>query len=217
MVKYGYMKITKYDQSCIIIEKNDHNLVIDPVEFSTKIPDINNIDAIIITHKHSDHFQPEIVEKLFKSNQDTKLIIAEDMTSEINLPAQVAQIGENIQIGEFNLSFFGKDHAPIVDNISPCKNFGVIIDNNIINPGDSFDNPKIDGTKILFVPISAPWLKVEESMKYISDIKPIKVIPNHDVLLSPLGHKITDNWIQKACDNSGAEYINLNPGESVNI
>lgn len=217
MIKYGYMKITKYDHSCIIIEKNGHNLVIDPVEFSTKIPDINNIDVIIITHKHSDHFQPEIVEKLFNSNQNAKIFIAEDMTSEINLSAQVAPIGENIQVGEFNLLFFGENHAPIVDNISPCKNFGVVIDNNIVNPGDSFDNPKIDSLKVLFVPISAPWLKVEESMKYISDIKPQMIIPVHDALFSPLGHKITDNWIQKACDNSGSEYINLNPSESINI
>lgn len=211
------MKIIKLDHSCLIINKDEHNLLIDPVEFNTKIPDITNLDAIIITHKHADHFQTEVLEKILSAHPNAELFIAEDMVDEINRPAKITNSGENVQVGEFKLSFFGHDHAPIVDGVSPCRNFGVIIDDCFVNPGDSFDDPKVDNPKALFVAISAPWLKVEEAMRYISAVKPQKVIPVHDALLSPLGHKITDNWIKKSCDENGAEYLILNPGESAEI
>lgn len=211
------MKITKYDQSCVTLEKHGRCLLIDPVEFSTKIPVIDNIDAIIITHKHSDHYQPEILEKFRLSNPDAQIFVAEDMIDDVKQPAQVASLDKDIQIGEFQLSFFGKDHAPIVDNISPCKNFGVIIDDTFVDPGDSFADPSITKPSVLFVAVSAPWLKIEEVMKYITSLSPTKVIPIHDGLLSPLGHKITDNWVKKACDAVGAEYIVLGSGESMTL
>lgn len=211
------MKITKYDQSCVMLEKNGRCLLIDPVEFSNKIPVVNNIDAIIVTHKHSDHYQPEILDKFRLSNPDAKIFVAEDMIDEIKQPAQVALLDKDIQVGEFNLSFFGKEHAPIVDNISPCKNFGVIIDGALVDPGDSFASPSVTKPNVLFVAISAPWLKIDEVMKYITLLAPNKIIPVHDGLLSPLGHKITDNWVKKACDDIGAEYIILSPGESINL
>lgn len=208
------MKIIKYDQSCVMLEKNGRCLLIDPVEFSTEIPVVKNIDAIIITHKHSDHYQPEILEKFRLSNPDAKIFVAEDMINEIQQPAQIASFDKDVQVGEFAIGFFGKEHAPIVDNISPCKNFGVIIDNILVNPGDSFADPSITKPNVLFVAISAPWLKIDEVMKYITLLAPNKVIPVHDGLLSPLGHKITDNWVKKACDDIGAEYLPLDSGES---
>jgi L-ascorbate metabolism protein UlaG (beta-lactamase superfamily) len=211
------MIITKYDQSCVMLEKNGRCLLIDPVEFSTKIPVVENIDAIIITHMHPDHYQPEILEKFRLSNPDAKIFVAEDMIDEIKQPAQIASLDKDIQVGEFNLSFFGKEHASIVDNISPCKNFGVIIDGAFVNPGDSFADPSITKPNILFVAISAPWLKIGEVMKYIALLAPNKVIPVHDGLLSPLGHKIIDNLVKKVCDDMGAEYIPLSSGENITI
>jgi L-ascorbate metabolism protein UlaG (beta-lactamase superfamily) len=200
-----------------MLEKNGRCLLIDPVEFSTKIPVVENIDAIIITHMHPDHYQPEILEKFRLSNPDAKIFVAEDMIDEIKQPAQIASLDKDIQVGEFNLSFFGKEHASIVDNISPCKNFGVIIDGAFVNPGDSFADPSITKPNILFVAISAPWLKIGEVMKYIALLAPNKVIPVHDGLLSPLGHKIIDNLVKKVCDDMGAEYIPLSSGENITI
>ncbi len=211
------MKITKYDQSCLLFEKNGRYILIDPVEISTEIPVVENIDAIIITHMHSDHYQPEVLDKFRLSNPEAKIIVAEDMIDNIKQPAQVASFDKGIQVGEFNLRFFGKGHAPIVDNVSPCKNFGVVIDGMFVNPGDSFSIPSVLKPVVLFVAVSAPWLKVDEVMKYIALMAPNKVIPVHDGLLSPLGHSITNNWIKKACDSIGAEYIPLGSGESFSL
>lgn len=211
------MKITKFDHSCVVIEKNERNIVIDPVEFTSTIPDIINVDAIIITHKHGDHFQPIVLDKILSLNPNARLFIAEDMVGLTFHSAEIAQINHEINLGEFSVKFFGKDHAPIVDNISPCKNYGVIIDGIFVNPGDSFDIVPINNPDVLLVAISAPWLKVEETMDYIKKVKPKRVIPIHDALLSPMGHTITDNWVIKACAEIGAEYTYLQSGDNISI
>ena len=54
------MKITKLEHSGIIIEKDGKRVVFDPVEIRGKIPKLENVVAIVITHKHGDHLQPEI-------------------------------------------------------------------------------------------------------------------------------------------------------------
>ena len=43
------------------------------------------------------------------------------------------------------------------------------------------------------------------------------MIPVHDALLSELGELISNNWMNKACDEVGAEYKELKPGESVTV
>ena len=49
------MKITKLEHSGLVIEKDGQNLVFDPVEFTGIIPKIENVAAVVITHKHGDH------------------------------------------------------------------------------------------------------------------------------------------------------------------
>lgn len=84
----------------------------------------------------------------------------------------------------------------------------------VVNPGDSFDCPDTD-VNVLFVPISAPWLKIVEPMDFVNRVKPPIVIPVHDALLSDLGKSISGNWMKKACNEVGTEYRYLSFGENV--
>lgn len=45
----GYMKITKYEHSCVVIEEKGEKLVIDPGEL-TALPTLTYVRAIIFTH-----------------------------------------------------------------------------------------------------------------------------------------------------------------------
>ena len=67
------MKITKLEHSGIIIEKDEKQIVFDPVEFEDKILRLENVVAIIITHKHSDHLQPEVIAKIRNDNPPVKI------------------------------------------------------------------------------------------------------------------------------------------------
>lgn len=207
------MEITKLEHSGIVIEKDGERIVFDPVEFNKTIPRLNNVIAVIITHKHSDHLQIEVIKKIIRDNSDAKIITTSDATSFIE-DSIIAKAGESYEIGGFKLDFFGKNHAAIIPGQIPCENIGVVVNGSVMNPGDSFDYSDI-GAKVLFVPISAPWLKIAESMDFVDKVKPRIVIPVHDALLSDLGKSINDNWMKKACDKAGAEYRDLSFGENV--
>ena len=206
------MEITKLEHSGIIIEKEGERIVFDPVEFKETIPKLENVVAVIITHKHSDHLQIEIINRIMNDNPEAKILTTSDAAPLID-GSIIVKDGDTHEVGGFKLDFFGKDHAAIIPGQIPCENIGVVVDDSIVNPGDSFDCPKVN-VKVLFAPISAPWLKIVEPMDFVGKTKPWAVIPVHDALLSELGKSISSNWMKKACDKMGAEYRNLGFGES---
>ena len=206
------MNIFKYDHSCIVIEKNNTRLVIDPVEIKTKLPHLDFVKAIIVTHSHPDHFNAQVIDKIVKRNPGVVIFTTEDNMQ--NLPtAIVVKHGEKRNIGEFIIEFFGANHAPIDGNRIPCQNIGFVVDNMFVNPGDSFDIPPIPNPFVLAVPISGPWVKIIESMNYIRQLQPSKVLPVHDAILSDYGLPIHNNWISKACIEVNAQHYPIKPGE----
>lgn len=64
------MKITKLPQSCLLIETKEKKILVDPgkLKYKDEYFDIwNNADTILITHKHADHCNTEILEKINKN------------------------------------------------------------------------------------------------------------------------------------------------------
>lgn len=209
------MKITKLEHSGLAIEKGGEILVCDPVEFTQELPDFHNVVAIVITHKHSDHLQPEVLARVLQDNPEAKVFTTIDAAPSIN-DAIAIRNGDTYNVGGFKLDFFGKDHAAIIPGQIPCENIGVIVDDRIVNPGDSFDLPNMK-PEILFVPISAPWLKISESIDFIKKVRPRIVIPDHDALLSELGRTISNSWMKKSCDSVGANFTHLKPRGSIEL
>ena len=149
------MKITKFEHSGLAIEKDGKVLVFDPVEFTEKIPALLGVVGIVITHKHGDHLQPAVIERILSANPEAELICSEETLA--SLPnASVARAGDVREVGDFKLEFFGKNHAEIIPGQIPCDNIGVVIDGIVVNPGDSFDLPN-GPVRVLLTPIAAPF------------------------------------------------------------
>ncbi len=61
------MKITKYPQSCLMIETNNNKILIDPgsLKYQEKfLESWKKADLILITHKHSDHIKKDILKDI---------------------------------------------------------------------------------------------------------------------------------------------------------
>ncbi len=125
--------------------------------------------------------------------------------------------GETREIGGFKLQFFGKSHAAIIEGQIPCDNLGVVVNDVFVNPGDSFDRPPIEHPKVLCVPLSAPWAKISDAVKYIEEVKPEIVIPVHDAVLSELGKTFNNSWIKYACEPKGIQFSPLTPGAFIEV
>jgi len=208
------MKITKYEHACLSVDIDGRILVIDPGIYSNSFAPSSNIDAVVITHEHSDHFDSEKIVNIQSLNPNVVIFTTDKIASQIP-GAKVPNVDEKITVGGFTLQFFGHDHASIVEGVVPCDNIGVIVNDSLFYPGDSFELPPNLPLPILAVPASGPWLKVGESMKYIADTKPTKVFPTHNDLLSQNGRGVTYAWLRRACEEIGVEFIDLQPGEEL--
>lgn len=210
------MKITKLEHSGLIFEKNEQKIVCDPVEFTTTLPNLQNVVAVIITHKHGDHYQKEKLAEIIAANPNAIIFTTSDTAPAIP-GARVVRAGDTAEVADFSLKFFGQNHASIVPGVIPCENIGVIIDERFVNPGDSFDIPENTQPTVLFVANAAPWCKISECMDYIKTVKPQIAIPFHNALLSELGESISDNWLNTACKEAGSEFKALKVGESIEV
>jgi len=61
------MKITKYPQSCLMIETNDKKILIDSGSLKYKeeyLAEWSKADIVLITHKHPDHINVEVLKEM---------------------------------------------------------------------------------------------------------------------------------------------------------
>ena len=212
------MEITKLEHSGFALTKNHETILIDPVEFTEKLPThlFSEVIAIIITHKHDDHCQPGVISNILASNPAATIFTTPDASPLIS-GSIVVRSGETRQAGGFKIQFFGQSHASIIEGQIPCDNLGVVIDGTFANPGDSFDNPPLEHPKVLCVPISAPWAKISDAAKYIKDVHPEIVIPVHDAVLSNLGKTYNLSWLKYTCDPLGIKFTPLTPASTITI
>lgn len=210
------MKITKLEHSGLAIEKDHKTILCDPVEFKTITPPFDNVVAIVITHKHSDHFQPELLMKLRNANPTVEIFAPADTTPLLSGTITVRG-GETRELDGFKLTFFGEDHAPVVADQIPCENIGVVIDDKVVNPGDAFTLPPIKNPQLLCVPVSAPWCKISESIDFVNKVRPEMVIPLHDAVLSDIGRTFSISWLESTCTSLGIKLHNLAPGAFIEI
>ena len=211
------MKITKYEHACIVIEENNRTIVVDPGSLAI-LPILKNVDAIVITHIHGDHLDKTHLQKIINTNPSVVIIShAEviDQLEDISCQKEVIDRGSHCTVGRFSLDFYGHYHA-VISKLSPCHNVGVMVNEIFYYPGDSFTVPD-KSVLTLAVPASAPWMKTGEAMDFISLLKPQKVFPTHNGLLSDFGAEVNYNWLKQAADTAGAEWLVLQTGESIDI
>ena len=213
MAKGGIMNIVKYEHACFTVEKDGQQLVVDPGTFATDFIAPSNVTAVVITHEHPDHFDPDHLAFIFDKNPDAVVFAPEAVTSKIEVFATHAvQTGDIIQAGPFTLEFHGGRHATIHESIAPIANLGVLINELLYYPGDAFTltHKPVD---TLALPIAAPWMKIAEAMDFLTTLKPRFAFPTHDKILSDEGKAIADRLLSAAAADHGITYERIETTE----
>lgn len=208
------MKLTKYEHACVVIEEGGASLVIDPGAFSSSLPDVNGVKAVIITHQHADHLDTERLQQLRVANPDAPVLTTADVAeAHPELGFTIVEPGQSITVGPFSLTFTGGQHAEIDSSLPRIQNIGVIInDGAVYYPGDSFAEPGRP-VQTLLVPAAAPWMKVSEAISFLRRVQPQLAIPTHDAILSEQGKQIYDGMLASA----GVRYQRLQTNESIGV
>jgi L-ascorbate metabolism protein UlaG (beta-lactamase superfamily) len=208
------MKLTKFSHSCVRLERDGGVLVIDPGGFSERAA-LDGVDAILITHEHPDHVDPDAVADAIAKRPDARIY------TNASVAKQLADLGDVVTTVESGQSFgaagfgvraYGAWHAVIHPDLPPVPNLGYLVDESLYHPGDSFDVPAGVAVDTLFVPVTAPWLKASESIDFVRAVRPRRAYALHDGLgndtLFGLLHQLVNRL-------SGAEYRRLTPGETI--
>lgn len=174
------MKITKYPQSCFIIEQVGKRLVIDPGSFVSakyQAQDLLPVDGILITHEHADHADPNLVRALAGGKIP---VIANQSTANV-LPGLVTQVvadGEQFQVAGMSVSARELPHCLLPDGSSGPQNTGYVIDGHFFHPGDGI---ALDGLTVptAAIPIAGPDISARDAFAFIKQLGCQTVIPMH--------------------------------------
>ena len=204
------MKLTKYAHACFTLEKDGKLLVVDPGGWTTDLPPLENVVAIVVTHEHPDHFDVNALGAIAAHSPDAVIYAHQTITRQFGdtLKVQAVDAGETVESGPFTLEFFGGSHAVIHASFDPIVNLGVMINDRVYYPGDSFTRPD-KPVYALALPVTAPWMKLSEAMDFATAVKADLVFPTHDAVASEEGKQLADRMIPAFVEAYGGTYQRL--------
>lgn len=212
------VRVTKQEHACLILEASGKTLVVDPGSFTTALVGLTDVVAIVITHEHADHWTEGQLKRILEGNPDARIFGTAGLAAvATGFEITVVNGGDTQAVEPFTLRFFGEKHAVIHSSIPIVDNVGVLINDTLYYPGDSFTIPEGVEVNTLAVPAGAPWLKIAEIMDYVLAVKPRRSFPTHEMVLSVAGKSMSNARIQWATEQGGGEFFALEPGDAIDL
>ncbi len=218
------MKITRFAQSCLLVEAHGKRILIDPgyIKYVESYPENEwrDIDIILVTHKHGDHCHFDAVKEILK-NPKTKLYTSEEVSNAFpELTLEIVKEGSVLTFGDLKVEVVKAVHGWIPSfrgGKEINENIAFIIDdgiNRIYHTSDTicFDNNyKCD---VIFLPVvnhgivMGPW----DAALFAKDTGAKLTIPIH---YDNPSHPADFDLVKKEFDNEGLNYKFLEIGESI--
>lgn len=178
------MLLTKFGHSCLQVQDGDANILIDPGNFSTGFDSLTGLTAVLVTHQHADHLDPERIGALLAANPQAAVYAdagSVEILAGLGVTATGVQAGDQFDVGT-TVEVFGEMHAVIHADIPRVTNAGYLVGGRLFHPGDSLDVPAT-AVEILAVPVQAPWMALKEAIDFQRAVAPAVSIPIHETLI----------------------------------
>jgi L-ascorbate metabolism protein UlaG (beta-lactamase superfamily) len=207
------MKITKLGHCCLLIETKGKRILTDPGSYTIEAHSkLENIDFVLFTHEHQDHYHSESLKAILKNNPQA-VVFSNNSVSELLTQESVAHTkidhNQDFDLQGIPVLGFGEKHAQMHSSIPLSSNLGFFIDNKLWYPGDAFTNFE-KKVEILALPVSGPWMKLSEAIDYALLIKPIVAFPVHDGTRFGSAHVLPG----KILPQNGIEFVVMIEGDT---
>jgi L-ascorbate metabolism protein UlaG (beta-lactamase superfamily) len=170
------MKLTKFVHSCLLVESEKGTVLFDPGVYSQESVDIAalpELNYIVITHEHADHFHMPFLEALIQHSPSLAILTTKSVAAQLE-----GKVSVEVHTEAFtDFEIFTSPHESIPTGPAP-ENIGVHYAGVLTHPGDShsFSETK----RVLAMPMTAPWGSMSAATNKIIALKPEVVIPIHD-------------------------------------
>lgn len=200
------MILTRFGHACLLIESPSSRILVDPGIFSSAWHGLTDLDAVLITHQHPDHFDADNIGTLIGANPEARLLVEAAVAEMLSDRSPLsATVGEHVDLEGVSVEVVGGLHALVHERIPRVGNVGFIIRESggptLFHPGDSGDVTP-SGIDILALPFNAPWARAGMTIDFANAVKPGRAIPIHDAFLSEAGHATYMRICRGAIDES---------------
>ena len=188
------MHLTHFGHSCLLAQFTadsdpDTTVLFDPGNFSHGFEGITGLSAILITHQHPDHADPERLPALVDANPQAALYADPQTAAQLGGRWQAVNVGDEFTVGHLRIRGVGGKHAvihpdiPVIDNISYLVGDGAH-PARLMHPGDALYAPG-EPVDVLATPAAAPWMKISEAVEYLRAVAPARAVPIHQAIIEP--------------------------------
>ncbi len=216
------MKITKYPQSCLLIETKGKKILVDPgnLKYKEEYFDIwNNVDIILVTHKHPDHCNAEVLEKI---NSNIKIYSTKEVQDEYkNLNINIVKENDILKLEDITIEVVHAVHGyqPLLRGNEVNENVGYIIndgENRLYTTSDTICFKNDYKADILCIPVTGHGVTMSsfEAALYAKDVGATLTILIH---MDNPAFPPDFNYIKEMFEKYEVEYTILENEETIEI
>lgn len=184
------MDITHLGHAAVLVETPTERVLIDPGNFSTRWHQLTDVTAVLVTHQHPDHIDPEHVPALLAANPTARVLVEPSVAPIVGERAEPIMNGAHVSIGSLGIQAVGEHHAVIHKDLPVLGNVGFVISESqgptFFHPGDSLATIP-GGIDIVATPAYGPWAAVKETIEFVRSVGARQGFLIHDGLLNERG------------------------------
>ena len=205
------MKVTRYFQSCLLIEDKGTRILIDPSgQEKDRLSEFGKLDAVFYTHEHGDHFDAGMAQDFVE--QGVAPVYANASTAKL-IEASKTEVkdGQEYDINGLKVKAIELPHCLMVDGSTSVQNTGYLVDGKLFHPGDGAE---LEGLSVdtLAVPISGPDISLKDAYAFTMQVKAKQVIPIHYDFLGG-----NPDYLGSSLNKKGVKVHGLTIGDSIEL
>jgi L-ascorbate metabolism protein UlaG (beta-lactamase superfamily) len=214
------MHVTWLGHAGMRVDRGGYTLVVDPGVFCEPAAldrALREADGILITHEHFDHFAAEKVGAALAAKPAIEVWTNSAVAALLEgAPGAVRTIGDGdaFTAGGIDVHGYGEWHAQIHRDIPLVRNTGFLIGGSVFHPGDALTDPGVP-VEVLLLPSHGPWSRTGDLIDYVRQVKPGRVSPIHNAMLSEIGDRAIDNFVGEG--NTGSPIARMTVGEPFEV
>ncbi len=204
----------------MLIEENGARILTDPGNYTEAQNDVKNIDVLLITHEHGDHFHIESVKKILENNPNVPIVTNSSVDMLLKKDgithATIIEDGQSAEVKGLKFAGHGTAHALIHGEWPSVQNTGYMIGERLFYPGDSLEHSGID-VDILALPVAGPWIKISEAIDYCIKLVPRMCFPVHDGMLNQNGGGVINRVVPQILEKHNIKFTTLETGKETEL